>query len=532
MTGKHHNLGHALLQQGRQATATHNEPLPASEMPMILTLDQLRPNPDNPRTSRNPRFDDIKASIKARGLDTVPKVTRDPQGEAVYIFSDGGNTRYQILSELWQETGEERFYRIHCLFKPWPGRLQCVIGHLAENELRGDLSFIEKALGISKARAIYEEQKQKKITLRELSAQLNAAGFPVSASHISRMEDTVQYLYPWMPNLLASGLGTPQIRPLLMLRQNAEAVWQQYIFSINPEPAVTFDEIFGACCRKFDAQEDWAPEMFLDELIGDLLQALPHPQLNYDRWILELDPKENNRRQLFGEQAATCDPDPVPEQPETAAPEMNQGDQNRASDAELNLRIIAQPATDAVPASKTRSAPVDKAPAPAPSSRNNPVLPPYQPESSSESALSEFEADDLHFARTGLEPVSSVWHITPMQDDIEHLQNMAFRLAFELAEAMGCDRDLQAVSDARSAGFCLTDRPDVHPFSCLLHSLTGEISADRCELTLTAVLLGTAERAVMPLLDDSQTVKFLRLLRIIRRLRELQRSMAPETLTM
>ncbi|SFK37151.1 hypothetical protein SAMN05421680_1804, partial [Xenorhabdus mauleonii] len=62
MTGKHHNLGHALLQQGRQAVATVHESLPASEMPMILTLDQLRPNPDNPRTSRNPRFDDIKAS--------------------------------------------------------------------------------------------------------------------------------------------------------------------------------------------------------------------------------------------------------------------------------------------------------------------------------------------------------------------------------------------------------------------------------------------------------------------------------------
>ncbi|MDE9590485.1 hypothetical protein KKJ23_23375, partial [Xenorhabdus bovienii] len=151
--------------------------------------------------------------------------------------------------------------------------------------------------------------------LRELSAQLNAAGFPVSASHISRMEDTVQYLYPWIPNLLASGLGTPQIRPLLVLRQNAEAVWQQYIFSINPEPAVTFDEVFGTCCRKFDALEAWAPEMFLDELIGDLLQVLPHTQLNYDRWVLELDPKENNRRQLFGEQATQVDAVPVPEKP-------------------------------------------------------------------------------------------------------------------------------------------------------------------------------------------------------------------------
>lgn len=29
--------------------------------------------------------------------------------------------------------------------------------------------------------------------------------------------------------------------------------------------------------------------MFRDEFIGDLLLALPHPDLNYDRWVMELD---------------------------------------------------------------------------------------------------------------------------------------------------------------------------------------------------------------------------------------------------
>ncbi|MBE8597339.1 ParB family protein [Xenorhabdus sp. BG5] len=524
------NLGHALLQQGRQAVATLNDSPPMAEMPMVLTLDQLRPNPDNPRTSRNPRYDDIKASIKARGLDTVPKVTRDPDGDEAYIFSDGGNTRYQILSELWQETGDERFYRVHCLFKPWPGRLQCVIGHLAENELRGDLSFIEKALGVCKARAIYEEQKQQKISLRELSALLSEAGFPVSASHISRMEDTVQYLYPWMSNLLGSGLGTPQIRLLLVLRQNADMVWQQHVTSINTEPTLTFDEVFGACCRKFDAPEVWSPEMFRDELIGDLLQALPHPLLNYDRWVLELDPKESNRRQLFGEQATAFESVPMPEESET-----DNTAQVRVLNRESNPRIIAQPDTDKVQAPEVEHAPVDKAQTPATSSRKNPVIPPYQPDSTnnlSEPGLPVPEGECLHLAQTGLEPVSSVWEISPMQDDIEHLQNMAFRLAFELAEVMGCDSDLLSESEVGSAGFGLVNTQNAHPFSRLLHTLTGETTAGSSELTLKAVLIGTAWREESPLLDDTQAVKFLRLIRVIRRLRELQREIVPETLTM
>ncbi|WP_048981261.1 ParB family protein, partial [Klebsiella pneumoniae] len=190
MSRKSSNVGAAMLQPGRQSQAAGNiSVMPAAEMPMVLTLDQLSPNPDNPRTSRNPRYDDIKASIRSRGLDTVPKVTRDPDGEPdMYIFSDGGNTRYQILSELWQETGEDRFFRVHVLFKPWPGRLQCVIGHLAENEVRGELSFIEKAQGIHKARSIYEEQMGKTVSLRQLSELLTREGLPVHYSTVSRME--------------------------------------------------------------------------------------------------------------------------------------------------------------------------------------------------------------------------------------------------------------------------------------------------------------------------------------------------------
>nr|MDN1480702.1 chromosome partitioning protein ParB [Escherichia coli] len=83
------DLGAAIMQPGRQASTTGNV-VALGETPMILTLDQLRPNPDNPRTTRNPRYDDIKSSIFSRGLDTVPKVTRIPESEPdIYIFSDG-----------------------------------------------------------------------------------------------------------------------------------------------------------------------------------------------------------------------------------------------------------------------------------------------------------------------------------------------------------------------------------------------------------------------------------------------------------
>ena len=91
---------------------------PIADTPMVVTLDQLRPYDHDPRVTRNPAYEDIKASIRERGLDAPPAITRRP-GEPHYIIRNGGNTRLAILRELWSETKNERFLRIPCLFRPW-----------------------------------------------------------------------------------------------------------------------------------------------------------------------------------------------------------------------------------------------------------------------------------------------------------------------------------------------------------------------------------------------------------------------------
>lgn len=81
---------------------------PLTETSMIVTLEQLRPYDLNPRLMRNPSYDDIKESIRRRGLDTPPPITRRPDQEW-FIIANGGNTRLSILNELWRETHDERF---------------------------------------------------------------------------------------------------------------------------------------------------------------------------------------------------------------------------------------------------------------------------------------------------------------------------------------------------------------------------------------------------------------------------------------
>ncbi|EMP3059907.1 ParB family protein [Salmonella enterica] len=585
------NLGDALLQGAKEPSSAPAVPvLPTSEMPMVLTLDEVAPNPDNPRTTRNPKYDEIKDSIRTRGLDTVPKVTKNPDlPGSPYIFSDGGNTRYAILRELYEETQDASFYRIHVLFKPWPGRLMCLLGHLAENDVRGDLTFIDKALGIKKARAIHEETLGRVVSLRELSDLLGQQGYPIHYSLISRMEHTVEYLYPHIPLLLAAGFGYPQITQLLSLRTCIEKVWKLHCTEVETESDV--NTVFGEVCSQFDDPELYSFEMFRDELIGHLIKALPHPSLNYERWLIELDPKVQNQRKLFGE-------------PEAVAPHLinadrqawqnasaslsgaeNKNDENQQGNSSSDSMLISTSNNGAVLSPQPDSDNDDDGTGEGFGFSESPRLPKVEIQSDllggpavlsgdipfgepqiapdigniavMASALEDYQplvtadtssdgdnpADDntsdiprlpaapalssVAFANVGLEPVSDIWAISALQDDIEHLQDMAYRLVFELAEAMGCEMDVSEDKSAGAAGFAVSEHGG--EFALFLAGLSGHLPNRQFNMFMFCLnFIGTQSAGDTPVFDDVHVVKTLRLIRVIRRLRELQRNIPAE----
>ncbi|SUP80432.1 ParB family protein [Yersinia wautersii] len=502
--------------------------LPVNEMPLMLTLDRLRPNPDNPRTSRNPKYEEIKASIRVRGLDSVFKVTKNPDDdEDVYIVSDGGNTRYSILRELWVETQDEQFRHIQCIFKPWPGRLQCVIGHLAENDVRGDLLFIEKALGIAKAKSLYEEELNKTLSQRELESLLRVDGFPVTQSNISRMAYTVDYLYPYIPTLLNTGMGRPQIIQLIALRTAAQKAWSGFVTHLSVSEK--FEDIFGQVCHSLDNPEVYTYDGFKDELIGLLLKTLPNPDITYDRWLIELDPSEQKRRKLFGEPVqvlpSILNKDPVA--PILSFPQ--EGVKNPVSPPEVNIVVASKQKSqekqlDLYGQPKSSKLITTDIPIPA-----IPIISATQEPTPFIDTVRSTDGSSMVFANGGLEPVTDIWLISKLQDDIEHLQAMAFRLAYELAEAMGIENNLQEDKRRTSAGYALACFPSSVAGAELLIALSGEASqqsekAYGALASFGAFIIGAATQMGEPLFDDVGAVKFLRLVRVLRRLRELQRA--------
>ncbi len=235
-----------LLATRSEAPRQHAPADPLSDATLRVTLDQLRPYEHNPRFLPNPRHAELKASIRQRGLDQPPVITRRP-GDAHYILRNGGNTRLTILNELWQETAEERFFHLDCLYKPWSDEPCALLGHLAENELHGALSFVERALSVGTLKRLFEQDGHP-LSQTELAARLRAGGYPVSQSHISRMLETLEHLLPGLPQALRAGLGKPQIERLLSLRRQVQRFCRQR----HPGAADGLQAIWTATLRDVD----------------------------------------------------------------------------------------------------------------------------------------------------------------------------------------------------------------------------------------------------------------------------------------
>lgn len=284
-----------------------------------VTLEQIQPFPHNPRTTRNPGFDTLKASIRARGLDNPPVLTRRP-GDERYMLASGGNTRLTILRELWHETREERFHHLHWPFRQWPegasqqqGELQCLIGHLTESDLHNGLLFIERAKGILRLRDLYRAAGVDCQTQQALAEHLIKDGYPISQSQISRMMQTVEWLLPSIPDALYGGLTRTVIDPLLALRSAANQVWEKLV---PPEKNHEFVELFSTVLSTFNGEQSGVVlRLVQDELLGEMSLR---SGINWNVLLSELLDSQSKRQALLGtpHEKVLWPPAPATEKPQ------------------------------------------------------------------------------------------------------------------------------------------------------------------------------------------------------------------------
>jgi ParB family protein of integrating conjugative element (PFGI_1 class) len=189
---------------------------------ILVPVPDIRPYDRNPRRALNPRYDEIKASIRAVGLLTPFNVTRRP-GEAHYMVCGGGNTRLMILQELLRE-GDVRFERVELTFKAWRGDAEAIAGHIGENDQRGEMSFWDRAAGIMDVKAALEAQTGSPLSLRQLEAELKRLGLPVALANLSLMKFALERLAPLGQRL--TGLDVKRIQPRMNLLKRLAGLWE------------------------------------------------------------------------------------------------------------------------------------------------------------------------------------------------------------------------------------------------------------------------------------------------------------------
>ena len=532
---------------------------PIVDTPMVVTLDQLRPYEHDPRVTRNPLYDDIKASIRGRGLDAPPPITRRP-GAAHYIIRNGGNTRLAILRELWSETKDERFFQVACLFRPWPerGDIVALSGHLAESELHGRLTFVERALGVEKMRAFYEQALDKTLSQSELARCLAADGFPVAQPHISRMQEVIRYLLPYLPNVLYQGLGRPYAERLVMLRKTAESLWLHH--AMNQTLPLDFDALFEEVLVPFDlSPDDFTVDRVQDELVDRMAKLLgvSHNELHLDienggQWqrLLSLPPQAE---QTPGTAVVSTPRESVA--PSTRRPTVPQD-----AGATLREAVTSPPTAENNP---PLPAPIESVPA---STAQDRRVPAHRDDASRvrEHIVSAAASTDrlqaiqqLVAAHTGepqpdfadqalraipvqaggLYPISDVWYIEPGLDSPERLRIHIAQFAHEIASEAGIADLIEAVN--AGIGFTCAPLPAAnestsmfsHAVLALLRALSAHYAAAPFgEATVSlndrlgSLLLGSDidDADTLPCLSDTGLVKLFRLIRLARRLLHLE----------
>ncbi|MCL1861722.1 MAG: hypothetical protein FWG52_09360 [Proteobacteria bacterium] len=512
-------------------------PNPAAVTTMVVTLDQLRPFEFNPRVRKNPLYDEIKASIRERGLDIPPGITRRP-GQEHYIIRNGGNTRLSILRELWGETREERFFRLQCWFHPWTARgdIEALTAHLTENELRSGLTFIERSLAVQKAQQLYEElepgQPAQPMSQSELARRLKADGYPVTQPHISRMREAIAFLLPAIPNTLYAGLGRGVVEKLSGLRRVALQVWSAHRAEFAQE-ADGFTLLFQEVLSEFDTgPESFALERIQDELTGRMADALGlrYETLAAELYIFEgstLKPGQPGPQPLVEIKPATVE-EPPPAKSSARLPKTGTTpDSPKDTQTDPSSTRQDQAAERQIPAAPGlgRTSP-------------GPELTQTVRERLSGAALENEPAQAKPIGPAhagGLYPSSDCWHIAPEHDTPRYLRILIAQCAREIAfEAELHDA---IAEEAHGIGFaCMpanADGGDVPAVLALLHVLSAPylpepqpIDAACLIDSLGPLLLGSQQgvggqpQGDAISLTDGGLITLLRLIRLSRRLLE------------
>lgn len=158
---------------------------PVVGMSMVLPISEIDFFGRNPRRIHDPEeFDRLKESIREIGVQQPVHVTTPP-GSSRYMLAKGGNSRLLCLKQLLDETGNERYAKIPCIYVEYSSEEDILIAHLIENEQRAEMIFWDKACAYAEMRDVFQESSEKEVGARPLAKQFESKGLTVHYTKLS-----------------------------------------------------------------------------------------------------------------------------------------------------------------------------------------------------------------------------------------------------------------------------------------------------------------------------------------------------------
>ena len=455
------------LTESPQLEATHAAPI-------LLQIGQIQPYEHNPRHGQNPEYDRIKDSIRSHGLDQALVITQRP-GATNYIVHSGGNTRLLVLKELYEETGDNQFSQVQCLFKPWSCESDVLLAHLRENDIRGSLTFIDKARAVFEARQLIEaELGVDEISRKDLVNNLRSNGYSISRSAISHMTYAVQILLPLIPQALDAGMGKHQVERIRALERVARITWQRYC---SGDESI-FDSAFSTLCHRYDGA-DWNTDLLQGaleaEIAGEGDTSIHTVRVAFDA-------------EFFGRELLVPEPEPEP----IGEPEfVSEPEQHEKHDAQVAAPGVSENQDDCKDteiAEILQNEELEDLPA----SCNTEVEDPPHNDLNAEPPASTTE------------PLTTINQSAPT--DLKSLRSRAWTLAARLAQRNGIG-DLVAPLSGKGLGFMLRDVPDSMLAEQLDDDGLSQISMLWWQLAACAEMTFAPLESIVPLLPANSVLR-------------------------
>ena len=187
-----------------------------------LDINAIEVSHMNPRQTRGEHYDSTKESIRNIGLLQMLTVTKVP-GQDYFSLYNGGNTRLSILKELYQEylaAGEddkaEAIRMQQCRYVPYTDDIDVLVRHMAENEERSNMTFLDKARAVFQIRELYLKQSgEETVSNNKLVKFIHSLGWTsVNQPIMTDLNFAFEQLQTSIPFAMEAGMGKLKVQQI------------------------------------------------------------------------------------------------------------------------------------------------------------------------------------------------------------------------------------------------------------------------------------------------------------------------------